>query len=763
MALLTRVRGPLARLAPVAAVLAVMSAASSVPSGANLPSLRSISSRLDGGMSTVLIESTEPVAYLTSQPDPLTVLVDLRNVTIDSTGARRLSEPQAPVNAVEVAPSQSPDGAPMARVRVQLDRAARHRVRSSRNMIFVEVDRSGAPAPALRLVPATAAVAPKAPMIEARRSVAAAATEITAVKASAATGGMAVTLSGNGRLVATRVEEAKDLPPRVLLDFEGVAMGRVPAATTVNQGDVERVRVAVNSRTPLITRVVIDLAKKLPYTVESVGEELRVLFTRAVDAAAAAVAPATPARQPASDPPGPPAIEVPAPPPAAVPAAAPAPSASSMAAMLGAGAPPAAQVTAAQPAAPPPPDQPVFSGHNVTLDFQGADLRAVLRTFAEISSLNVVIDPSINGTVDVSLREVPWDQALDVILKANKLGYMLDGTIVRIAPLTVLAQENEERRKLAETRANAGELRIMTRALSYAKAADLVPIITRSSLSPRGDVQIDSRTNTLIIRDLADRLEAANDLLGSLDKPQPQVEIEARIVQTNRDFARSVGVQWGFNGRVDPALGTGTGLAFPSSGAGVGAVNLPAVGPTSAVGIVLGSVNGAFNLDVALTAMETSGKGRLLSTPRVTTQNNIQAEVTQGTQIPYQTVANNTVTVSFKDAALKLLVTPQITASNTVIMRIELENATPDFQNAIVTPTGAIPPIATQRALTTVLVADGDTTVIGGIYTSNETTVEGRTPVLHRIPLLGWLFKQNDTQDESRELLIFITPRITKA
>jgi type IV pilus assembly protein PilQ len=386
----------------------------------------------------------------------------------------------------------------------------------------------------------------------------------------------------------------------------------------------------------------------------------------------------------------------------------------------------------------------------------------VLRTFAEISGLNVVIDPSINGTVDVSLREVPWDQALDVILKANKLGYMLDGTIVRIAPLTVLAQENEERRKLAETRANAGELRIMTRALSYAKAADLVPIITKSSLSPRGDVQIDTRTNTLIIRDLADRLDAANELLGSLDKPQPQVEIEARIVQTNRDFARSVGVQWGFNGRVDPALGTGTGLAFPASGASAGAVDLPAVGPTSAVGIVLGSVNGAFNLDATLTAMESSGKGRLLSTPRVTTQNNVQAEVTQGTQIPYQTVANNTVTVSFKDAALKLLVTPQITASSTVIMRIELENATPDYANAIVTPTGAIPPIATQRALTTVLVADGDTTVIGGIYTSNEQITEGRTPGLHRIPLLGWLFKQDQTQDESRELLIFITPRITK-
>ncbi|HXG88400.1 MAG TPA: hypothetical protein VNJ02_08700 [Vicinamibacterales bacterium] len=187
-------------------------------------------------------------------------------------------------------------------------------------------------------------------------------------------------------------------------------------------------------------------------------------------------------------------------------------------------------------------------------------------------------------------------------------------------------------------------------------------------------------------------------------------------------------------------------------------INLRAPAATSAVGIALGAVNGALNLDVALSALERSGRGRLLSTPRVSTQNNIEAEMTQGVQIPIQTVANNTVTVTFKDAALTLRVTPQITASNTIIMRVFLENATADFSRAI----NGIPPIDTQRAVTTVLVADGETTVIGGIYVSVEQATQDRVPLLHRVPLLGWLFKRDDATDQSRELLIFITPRITK-
>jgi type IV pilus assembly protein PilQ len=187
-------------------------------------------------------------------------------------------------------------------------------------------------------------------------------------------------------------------------------------------------------------------------------------------------------------------------------------------------------------------------------------------------------------------------------------------------------------------------------------------------------------------------------------------------------------------------------------------VNMGVSPATSGIGLALGSVNGAVNLDVALTALERSGQGRILSTPRVSTQNNIEAEITQGVQIPIQTVANNTVTVTFRDAALTLRVTPQITATNTVIMRISVENASPDFSRAI----NGIPPIDTQRAITQVLVGDGDTTVIGGIYVSKEQAAQDRTPGLYRIPLLGWLFQRNQLTDDSRELLIFITPRIAR-
>jgi len=444
-------------------------------------------------------------------------------------------------------------------------------------------------------------------------------------------------------------------------------------------------------------------------------------------------------------------------------------------------APSAAPQVPPQPQATPPPtaDQtsaartpPRFTGHPVSLDFQGADLRAVLRTFAEISGLNMVIDPAVQGTVDVALRDVPWDQALDIILRANKLGYLVDGTIVRIAPLTALADEETQRRKLTDEQSLAGELRVLTKTLSYAKAEELRDLLTKSALSPRGTVQVDARTNTLIITDLSDRLATATDLIATLDRAQPQVEIEARIVQATKNYARALGIQWGFNGRVDPALGNTTGLAFPNNGSlggrvgqvqGPGqastAVNLPASAPSSAVGLALGAINGAFNLDVALTAAESTGNVHIISSPRVSTTNNNEAEITQGTQIPIQTIANNTITVTFKDAALTLKVTPQITSSNTVIMKISLENAVADFSKAV----NGIPPINTQRALTQVLVSDGQTTVIGGIYSSNQSNKSDSTPGLSRIPLIKWLFKRDDVADTSSELLIFITPRIIKS
>ena len=760
----------LRRMAPLVTVVACVTAlaghvaavGAAAGGSATVPELRAVSMRDDGRVRAVVIEASEPVAYVTSQPDPLTVLVDLRNVQAGAVPP--VARGRSPLGGVRGEPGVAADGTPLARVRVNLDRAAAHRVRTSRNLILVEVD--------------DATAAPAAAAGAAARAVA---TELRAVRASRSGNDVTVSILGNGTLQAATVEEAKDLPPRVLLDFEGVAIGAgVPPVIGVNQADVERVRVATNSRSPLVTRVVVDLKRKLEYAVETDGadgEEVRVLFRGAAEAPAAAepvaaavvsepAMPAVPTPAPAAPVPTP---EVPAPATPAVPAAMPAAPAATAAAVVAPMAASRVQDAPAEPAA------PRFTGHPVSLDFQGADLRAVLRTFSEISGLNVVIDPSINGTVDVSLRDVPWDQALDIILKSNKLGYFVDGTIVRIAPLSVLADEEAQRRKLSDEQALAGELRVLTRPLSYAKGADLIPILTRSALSSRGEVQVDPRTNTVIIRDLPDRLTAADQLLTALDLPQPQVEIEARIVQTTRDFARNIGVQWGVNGRVAPELGNTTSMAFPNNGSISGrtgaiqgdplsgdgvsnGVNLGVANATSALGLALGSINGALNLDVALSALERSGQGRLLSTPRVSTQNNVEAEITQGVQIPIQTVANNTVTVTFKDAALTLKVTPQITASNTVIMRVNLENAAPDYSRAI----NDIPPIDTQRAVTTVLVADGETTVIGGIYLSREQSVQGRTPLLSRVPLLGWLFKRDEMSDESRELLIFITPRITK-
>ena len=635
------------------------------------------------------------------------------------------------------------------------------------------------------------------------------ATTLTAIETAERPDGLVITLRGDGRLDTGRVDRAADTPPRLFLDFEGVTAD-VPSITDVDRGPLHRIRVAENSSDPLVTRVVLDLADPSAYRIERAGEDGRDVAIVLLDAARTADADRNGAGLAMADtaspigslelvplsagslpgdaelPPAVPAAsttEVPLDSPAAVlePAAGDSADLADLDVPIVVAdnalpqVPPAAPEPAA-PESPAPEPGSEFTGHPVSLDFQDVDLRAVLRTFAEITGFNIVIDPGVEGTVDVSLREVPWDQALDTILRSNQLGYVVDGTIVRIAPLGALAAEEQQRRRLAEEQALSGELLVETRSLSYARAEDLSPLITRTALSPRGTIQVDERTNTLIITDLGDRLVTATELIQTLDVPQPQVEIEARIVQTNRDFVQDLGVEWGFTGRSAPELGNTLPLDFPNHGVVGGrlgtqgpadpfataqeqtqtAVGLGAVNPSSAAGISLGSVNGAFNLDVALSALERTGRGRVLSTPRVSTQNNVQAEVTQGVQIPIQTVANTTVTVTFKDAALTLRVTPQITAADTVIMRIELENATPDFSREV----NGIPPIDTQRALTQVLVNDGDTTVIGGIFVSREQAITERTPFLHKIPLLGWLFNRDFQNDESRELLIFITPRI---
>ena len=419
-----------------------------------------------------------------------------------------------------------------------------------------------------------------------------------------------------------------------------------------------------------------------------------------------------------------------------------------------------------------------FSGTPIDVDYQAANLRTVLRNLAEIGGINLVIDPSVPSVapVDLRLTQVPWDQVMDVVLRSAQLTYELEGPVLRVLTREAMTREKQAEADQKKATRQAAELEMSRVRLNYASASEVKKLLeTARLISSEGTVDVDERTNMLIIKDIAKNLSAVQEMIKELDQPEPQVEIEAKILQTNRDTARALGVQWGVNGRVAPELGNTTGIPFPNRGTlsgrtteqgaitqgpdGVGtAINLPVTGATSALGLSLGALNGAFGIDVAITALEREGKVKILSTPRVTTQNNKLAEVTQGFQIPIQTEQNNTVSVTFKDAALKLLVTPQITGANTVIMKITLENGQPDFSRNV----RGNPSINTQRAETQVQVADGVTTVIGGILQSTETDKEDRTPGIHKIPLFGWLFKRTETSDVSTELLIFITPRIIR-
>lgn len=419
------------------------------------------------------------------------------------------------------------------------------------------------------------------------------------------------------------------------------------------------------------------------------------------------------------------------------------------------------------------PGETTYSGDPINLDLVDAPIEQVFRLISEISGLNVITDPGVTGRVTVHFRGVPWDQALDLILKTNGLGYVLENRVVRISKLEVLAQEEQKKRALREAKLLSVELKTITRSLSYAKVADMEPVL-KKMLSQRGEIITDSRTNTVIVSDIPDKVAAIDKLIESLDTATPQVTIQAKIVESTSNYTQNLGIQWGFQGIADARHGNQTTLQFPNNivvdGGAVGgttgligplggyAVNLPAPAFNSGIGISIGNVLDTFRLDAALTALESSGRGRILSAPKVTTQNNVRASIIQGREIPVQTTANNTTTTTFKNAALELNVTPQITAEGTIIMLVDIKNDQADFANLV----NGIPPIITQKAQTTVLVRDGGTSVIGGIYRAEDSFTEGKVPGLHKIPLLGYLFKNSQKTRSNRELLIFLTPRIVR-
>jgi type IV pilus assembly protein PilQ len=414
-----------------------------------------------------------------------------------------------------------------------------------------------------------------------------------------------------------------------------------------------------------------------------------------------------------------------------------------------------------------------YKGALMSLTLKDADIRDVLRVIAVKAGLNLIIDPGITGKVTCELVKIPWDQALDLILKSNKLGKVLEGNVLRVGNSSVLATEEDEHRKLIEAKKLSGPVKVLTRTLSYAKVKTISGIL-KSQLTKRGKIIIDDRTNTLIISDVKSRVDVMDRMIDTLDTPNLQVNIKARIVETTSNYAKNLGIQWGFNGVSNYYYGNQTSLKFPNNFTVAGnsvssqqgiygplggyAVNLPAPAYSSGIGVTLGNVLDTFRLDAALTALEHKGKGKILSMPEVTTQDNMKADIIQGKRIPIQTTAYNTVSVRYVNAALELHVTPHVTAEGTIIMNIEIKNDNADFSNLV----NGMPPIVTQSAKTSVLVKDGGTTVIGGIYKVEDSVTNNSVPGLGKLPIIGFLFRGSQRHGNSRELLIFITPRIVR-
>jgi type IV pilus secretin PilQ/predicted competence protein len=413
-----------------------------------------------------------------------------------------------------------------------------------------------------------------------------------------------------------------------------------------------------------------------------------------------------------------------------------------------------------------------YTGEPFGMNFKDLDLKDFFRLIHEISGLNVVLDPSVKGSVTIVLDDVPWDQALAIVLDNNGLACTLQGNVLRIATLETMKSEADARRAQQEAIALAVPKQTITRYMSYGHAKDAMPVI-KKFLSARGDVVADDRSNAIVVEDIPSVLPKVEELIRMLDRKTPEVEIEARVVASTRTFARDIGTQLGISaGQAHNAVGGATNNSpidingqTPRFVTGTGSTttiplfsDLGATAPTS--GFEFTNFSAGFRLDFVLSMAESRGLVKILSRPHITTQNNIAATIRQGQQIPVVTQAQlgGPPTVTYINAFLRLTVTPQITAENTIFLNIDVENTTPDFSR--VTGSQLNPALDTQQATTQVLVTDGGTVVIGGVIQTQNSVAINQVPLLGSIPFLGNLFKHTNVNTSTAELIFFITPKI---
>ena len=395
-----------------------------------------------------------------------------------------------------------------------------------------------------------------------------------------------------------------------------------------------------------------------------------------------------------------------------------------------------------------------YEGQPVSLKVVQISVTDFFRTISELSGLNILIDPEVGGSLTLNVEQVPWDQLFDAVLQSQGLAKRIEGNLVRISTQDKLRSEQEIQQQLKEATLLAADTLTVTKRLNYATGEQISGTL-EPHLTPRGSMNVDDRTNTLIITDVPFGVDAVTDLIALLDVAEEQVEIEARIIEASTNFSRSLGIQMGIGtGRIEERNEFGD-TAERVTGS-ISTIT-PAGGEiTGLVDLMIGGLVDTFRLDAVLSAAETEGEARILSKPSVTVQNNTEASVVQGSEIPVPVQQNFTTTVQFQTAALRLTVVPRVTNVGTILLNIQVENNIPDFARTVL----GIPAIQTSEAATQVMVKNGGTTVIGGIYVQQESDSESRVPGLGRIPLIGNLFKSHSRAKDTREILFFITARI---
>jgi len=772
---------------------------------------------VDGGAVRLEAQANAPFEYTTYRPSASLFVLDLSGVSsADPAGARVV--PSELVKSYRELSYQSGEK-PVVRLEILLADGVEPRMeRKDAQELTMFVSRTGSvDSGKAELKPAAARTSEVAHPAVALPS-------IQQVTLADANGQTEVNVKGSGALVyhASRLRN----PDRVVLDFTGSQLKTSSKQIASNLDPVREVRLAQFS--PEVSRVVIDLRTPSTYDIRTAGNIVTVAFAAAKTPASGAVNSA-PAEQ--TSPIVTTKAEVPAPAPsqpevaAGKPAEIPAPAATLPASLTtkssglaapvpqeGAGATQVPSQVAnalgganssaapqSAPAAVPASAQPVsmgpaatgqqatstpapssrYSGEPISVNLKDVDLRDFFRLIHEISGLNVVVDPQVKGTLTIVLDDVPWDQALDIVLHNNDLDKQLDGNVLRIATRDTIKKEAEETRDLQKAQAEAADVVTTTRTLNYAKAEEMATTL-KKFLSSRGDILADTRSNSIIIRDVPSTLPVIDSLLRQLDRRAQQVQIEARVVAANRSFSREIGTQlaaaFADLGRNANTIGGGPGVGtspithtpappFIVSNGGSGGTttsgamplvtNLGVGAPTSGISYIFQSAN--FALDYMITAAEEKGVGKLLSKPTLYAQNNQRAYVKQGTKIPVQTIVNNTVSVQFVDAVLELDVTPQITPDGTVFMDVTVEN---DQIDQSIPRVQGIPAIDTQAVNTKVTVADGATVVIGGIIVTSQRTDIQQVPLFGSIPVVGNMFRHTTVSSSSQELLFFLTPRI---